>query len=37
MTNLKSARKDKQVFKETATKTKRVNITPKVMRGGIRL
>lgn len=37
MTNLKSARKDKQVFKQTAAKTKRINIAPKVMRGGIRL
>lgn len=37
MTNLKSERKDKKVFKETAAKTKRINIAPKVMRGGIRL
>nr|DAU30764.1 MAG TPA: hypothetical protein [Microviridae sp.] len=37
MTNLKNARKDKQIFKETAAKTKRINIAPKVMRGGIRL
>lgn len=37
MTNLNSARKDKKVFKETAAKTKRINIAPKVMRGGIRL
>lgn len=37
MTNLKSERKDKKVFKETAAKTKKINIAPKVMRGGIRL
>lgn len=37
MTNIKSERKDKQIFKETAAKTKRINIAPKVMRGGIRL
>lgn len=37
MTNLKSKTKDKHIFKETAAKTKRINIAPKVMRGGIRL
>ncbi len=37
MTNLKSEKKDKQVFKQTAAKTKKINITPKMMRGGIRL
>lgn len=29
--------KDKKVFKATANKTKKVNIAPKTMRGGIRL
>lgn len=28
---------DRKIFKRTATATKRVNIAPKVMRGGIRL
>ena len=28
---------DKKVFKRTAASTKKVNISPKVMRGGIRL
>lgn len=28
---------DNKIFKTTATKTKRMNITPKVARGGIRL
>jgi hypothetical protein len=28
---------DKKVFKETAASTKKVNISPKVMRGGTRL
>lgn len=37
MTNLKSEKKDRQVFRQTAAKTKRINIAPKVMRGGIRL
>lgn len=32
-----SKSKDRKVFRETAVKTKKVNITPKVMRGGIRL
>ncbi len=36
MTNT-NHQKDKRVFKQTAAKTKRVNIAPKVMRGGIRL
>lgn len=30
-------RKDQKVFKHTANKTKKINIAPKVMRGGIRL
>lgn len=29
--------KDRKVFKHTANKTKKINIAPKVMRGGIRL
>lgn len=37
MTNLNSMKKDKKVYRETAAKTKRINITPKIMRGGIRL
>lgn len=30
-------RKDRKVFAHTVNKTKKINITPKVMRGGIRL
>lgn len=30
-------KRDKKVFKRTAAKTKQVNISPKIMRGGIRL
>lgn len=30
-------RKDKKIFSHTANKTKKINLTPKVMRGGIRL
>lgn len=30
-------RKDKKVFKNTADKSKKINIAPKIMRGGIRL
>lgn len=30
-------RKDKKVFKNTADKSKKINISPKIMRGGIRL
>lgn len=30
-------RKDRKVFRRTAVKTKKVNISPKIMRGGIRL
>nr|DAG80638.1 MAG TPA: hypothetical protein [Microviridae sp.] len=29
--------KDRQVFKRTAAKSKKVNIAPKIFRGGIRL
>lgn len=29
--------KDKKIFRRTASKTKKINIAPKVMRGGIRL
>lgn len=28
---------DKKVFRSTANRTKRINIAPKIMRGGIRL
>lgn len=30
-------RSDKKIFKHTASKTKKINIEPKVSRGGIRL
>lgn len=30
-------RKDRKIFNHTANKTKKINIAPKVMRGGIRL
>lgn len=30
-------RKDKKVFSRTASKSKKVNIAPKIFRGGIRL
>lgn len=30
-------RKDRKVFSYTANKTKRINVNPKVYRGGIRL
>ena len=30
-------RKDKRIFSSTANKTKKINVEPKVMRGGIRL
>ncbi len=30
-------KKDKQVFKRTAAKSKKVNIAPKILRGGFRL
>lgn len=31
------ARKDKKVFKRTAVKSKKINVDPKIYRGGIRL
>lgn len=31
------ARKDKKVFKRTAVKSKKINVDPKIFRGGIRL
>lgn len=30
-------RRDRKVFSHTANKTKRINVAPKVYRGGIRL
>lgn len=30
-------RKDKKIFSSTANKTKKINISPKIQRGGIRL
>lgn len=30
-------RKDKKIFRNTADKSKKINIKPKIMRGGIRL
>lgn len=33
----KSRRGDHRMFTRTASKTKQINITPKIMRGGIRL
>lgn len=30
-------RKDKRIFSRTANKTKKINVRPSVMRGGIRL
>lgn len=29
--------KDRRIFSRTASKTKAINVTPKLMRGGIRL
>lgn len=31
------SRKDRKLFRKTAVKSKRINLAPKVMRGGIRL
>lgn len=31
------ARKDSKVFRRTAVKSKKINLAPRVMRGGIRL
>lgn len=30
-------KEDKKIFKNTATRTKKINVDPKPMRGGIRL
>lgn len=30
-------RKDKKIFRKTAVKSKKINLAPRVMRGGIRL
>lgn len=30
-------RKDRKVFKRTAVKSKKINVDPKIFRGGIRL
>lgn len=30
-------KKDERIFSKTATKTKKINVKPKVQRGGIRL
>lgn len=32
-----SRRKDKSVFRHTAVKSKKINLSPRSMRGGIRL
>lgn len=32
-----SRKKDRKVFKRTAVKSKKINLAPRVMRGGIRL
>lgn len=37
MRKIMKKRKDKKIFAHTANKTKKINIAPKVMRGGIRL
>lgn len=34
---LKSKKADKQMFRRTAVQSKKINISPKIMRGGIRL
>lgn len=34
---MKSKSKDKKVFSRTAAKTKKINLSPRPMRGGIRL
>ena len=31
------ARRDTRIFRRTAVKTKKINVAPKIMRGGIRL
>ena len=35
--SIRSVRKDKRVFSRTAKKSKKINVEPKIMRGGIRL
>lgn len=32
-----SGKRDSRVFRRTAIKTKKINLNPKIMRGGIRL
>lgn len=32
-----SARRDKRIYSQTARRTKKININPGIMRGGIRL
>lgn len=32
-----SPNKDNKIFRTTATKTKKINVNPTIMRGGIRL
>lgn len=34
---VRNRKRDRRFFKRTANKTKKMNISPKVMRGGIRL
>lgn len=33
---IRNRRKDKRMFNQTANKTKKVNLSPRIMRGGIR-
>lgn len=33
----RARKKDKKVFNQTAKKTKKINVSPRFMRGGIRL
>lgn len=33
---MRKRKKDKRVFNQTANKTKRINLSPRIMRGGIR-
>lgn len=34
---VRSPRKDKKIFTRTAEKSKKINLAPRIMRGGIRL
>lgn len=34
---IRSPRKDKKIFTRTAEKSKKINLAPRIMRGGIRL